>query len=731
MKLKLLMMFIAMALLAVSVRSESRPGILEFTTEKLFQNVEIKTFCELKDGLIVADTFKKKPHSWLKGEPFASTGWMDISPPARFTIEAELKVDAVGGTDVSIWLEAYQDSDENIISEKIFCGSAFQAADSFQKISSEFEISRPGLVKVRVLFQCPRQAERDIRFITLKKLALLKTPLSCGIVNMDAKKNHVRIKEEQTLTAEVANFSDKPQTARLRTFLEKELNDRTELSDDVLNLKPKEIRAVSMRIYPEFEYGCAFDAQLEMDGKIVEGKKAYFGVSDNVYKIGIQHQADIAQTRLVDLNRLDSMIARGKKFGGNELEVFAWPPGDNLSLTPAPDCPDEWESGQLAYKQSTTKTKEIVRRLHENGIRIFLYTTGMWMNGKDSEIMRQNPEWYSWNAKGQPAWPNASNPEIWKRKVQEMIRTKDSFGWDGFRFDGHPTIEPMYLSNSFDFEGRPLSKLDWEEITARNLEYIKTEVWKQRPDTVFGFNYTCYATDPDKSPIVQKTCWKGSMVMNECFKDSHNPASIYYKWKEFSDSILREANRYVKFGGIPLICMPSDYFNNGATNMYEMIFVYAGRTHAYGWEAFFRIPVGDFRHFVTRYSSLIWADDIRPVEDPEGKFRTVPADALFDRRHFFEKDVAGGKQYIIHLINPPVDKCVGENKKGELPKPIGNLVCSVNIPGSCAVESITLLTPDENSWSRTQEFTAKDGICEFRIPELKYWNIAVINLKNK
>ena len=285
--------------------------------------------------------------------------------------------------------------------------------------------------------------------------------------------------------------------------------------------------------------------------------------------------------------------------------------------------------------------------------------------------------------------------------------------------------------SNFDFNGEPLSKLNWEEITARNLEFIKTEVWKYCPDTVFGFNYTCFSTDPDNSPTVQKTCWKGSMVMNEFFKDSHSPASNYNRWKDFSDFILTEGNRYIKFGGVPLIVMPSDYFNNGATNMYEMIFVYSGRTHSYGWEAYFRIPIGDFRHFVTRYSSFIWADNIRPVQEPEKKLRTVPENALFDAKHFFEKDIPGGRQFIVHLINPPFDKSIGENKKGELPKPLLNLACSISIPENSTVESVTLLTPDENTWSKNQEFSAKDGICEFRIPELKFWNIAILNLKNK
>lgn len=731
MKRKLSVFLASSIFLFGAVPSEAQSGAMDFTPDKLFENLEIKTFCELKDGFVVADTFKKTPHSWLKGEQFASTGWLEIGAPARFAIEAELKVDTVGGTDVSIWLEAYQNDHQNIISEKIFCGNSFLKADTFQKISSEVEFSSPGRVQVRVLFQCPRKTERDIKFITLKKLSLIKSPLACGIVKIDAQKNHIRLKEEQTLSAEVANFSDSVQSVRLKTFLERELNDKSPLSDDVLNLKPKESRTVSIRLRPELEYGYGFDAQLELDGKKIDEKKAYFGASDNVYKIGIVHSADISQTRLIDLNNLDYLIAKGKKAGGNVTEAFAWPPGDNLVLYPEPGSPDEWESGQTGYKQSTTKTREIIRRCHENGIRVFLYTTGLWANGKDTEIMRQNPEWYSWTAKGQPSWPNASNPEIWKRKVQEMVKTKNMFGWDGFRFDGHPTNEPTSAMSNLDFNGEPLSKLNWEEITARNLEFIKTELWKYCPDTVFGFNYVCFSADPDNSPTVQKTCWKGSMVMNEFFKDSHSPASNYNRWKDFSDSILTEANRYIKFGGIPLIVMPSDYFNNGATNMYEMILVYAGRTHSYGWEAYFRIPIGDFRHFVTRYSSFIWADNIRPVAEPEKKIKTVPENALFDTKHFFEKDIPGGRQLILHLINPPFDRSIGENKKGELPKPILNLVCSVSIPENFSVESVALLTPDESTWSKAQEFSAKDGICEIRIPELKFWNIAIINLKNK
>lgn len=222
------------------------------------------------------------------------------------------------------------------------------------------------------------------------------------------------------------------------------------------------------------------------------------------------------------------------------------------------------------------------------------------------------------------------------------------------------------------------------------------------------------------------------MVMNEFVKDGHQVASRVNKWRDFSDTILKEGNLYTRFGGIPLIVMPADYFNTGAANLYEAIFMYAGRTHTYGWHAFWRIPGGHFRHFVTRYSAYIWDLKIRPVEDSEKKLAVEPAGKIFDKKHFFKKALPDGKlQYIIHLINPPYDQRISEDPVGYLPKPLFNLKCTVTIPKGYKVTSVNLLTPDSRVWQHQLDHQDNSDKCRFQIRELKFWNIAIVNFARK
>ena len=550
----------------------------------------------------------------------------------------------------------------------------------------------------------------------------------------------------------VKNTTHAPLTVSVRAWLESEIDRTDKPLLATLAVAPGSIGAAQFR-WPNGLglYGHALKAEVTLNGQTVAAGEDYFNVCDNFWNVALPDAAgflwdefDQKLMPLQDFAWADQRIKSMRDSYYNCFEHFFWAQDDFLGMVPTKDV---WWSGQARYRESTAGLQGLIDRAHANGIKAVTYAklTGGGPYGMD--VARRHPEWiwqndgtlavdrnvqqiHDWDTTSEKHWGgwvpvnyNMNDPAVVDIGIKSLSDSATLFGWDGARWDGNFDV----AGTTYDLTGKPVDQLSGDQVDARNaanMRRTKEAVTRVHPLFRYGYNWTqgnwlqSMATAPRESI---ELCRGGGLIMNEAIHEAEGVQHPLHRWDVYAPSVANDAEAIKKLGGYYGPILSSE---DSADGRYTNIFAYAAGAHPYyhhHWGA-----------FITRYSAFVWDNALTRVHTPENIVQ-VPS-SVWWREWVYERPLdKRHKQLIVHLINPPAHPTVGEGKKPEdVPPPLKDIeirVLPTLLDGWVPVRA-TRLNPEPMRQDAVP-MQATEGVYQLTVPEVKLWNILVIDLEQQ
>ena len=554
-------------------------------------------------------------------------------------------------------------------------------------------------------------------------------------------------------TVTVKNLTKTPQTVTVRAWLEWELNRTGKPLERTLTLAPEK-DAVATFAFPKTtaRYGHALEAEVLLDGKVVDKGESYFNACNQywnvalIWAIGYMWDAyDEKAEPKTDPSWVDRYTDTMRSEYSNGFEHFFWAKDDFLGLTGNPG--EVWWSGQARYRESTTAIKTLIDASHRHGIKATTYAKLTGGGSYGAEMARRHPEWM-WNDSGVlsldrqtekiakwdvttaqdkqmfgwvPVNWNMNDPKVVEIGIKALADSTAQFGWDGARWDG--TFEVR--AETFDLAGQPVDKLTSDQVDARNaanMRRTKDYLSKLYPRFIYGYNWTqgnwaqSLANNPRESA---ELCRDNGLIMNEYINAAEGVQHPLHRWDVYAPSVVDDVERIKALGGYygPILGSP-----NTADGCYTNVFAYAAGAHPYYHHL--------WGEFVTRYSAFIWDTALTRRHNPDDLLQGPSS--VWWRHWVFERPLdATHKQFIVHLINPPAKSTVGEGKTlADLPPPVKGVTVTIypQLLDGWKPVSATRLSPAP-MLKEAVPVQQVEGLYRLTVPEVALWNILVVDLQ--
>ncbi len=471
-----------------------------------------------------------------------------------------------------------------------------------------------------------------------------------------------------------------------------------------------------------------------------------FGISRNVYRIGITGSTIGQSTQYDTRERSQRIMAENKANYANYFERFAWAPCDYSYL--APEYELFW-AGQTQYPGSVTGQRTEIEEAHKVGIKAITYGKNMAAAIEGVKTFRRHPEFFGHSASGGVStqcmrvfllermlandykigvppieggwrdWINLvcnwhDNPATVDHGADAIIESVRMFGWDGVRWDGH-------------FDG--------------SMARFKARVNAAFPDFVHGYNNVPW--DPEAVTFVPalpvddflEVCRDHGLLMDEGARGFSHTNWAYGRPHEFYTAIAREADYIKRAGGLPL------YIVFDMASQHDLIYnvlmgLAAGERYTYitspgEW------PYGNLTRFLTRYSAFVW-DDTKRVADPRRVLDLRTSDdvdegdssyPLLWESSCWVRDIAvDRKQLLVNVINPPRYPAFCDRYQAPA-RTRRNVTFSLAVPEGCVVSAELHLSPDLAGGHEPLTSQQVDGRCEVVVPAVRTWSIVVFELR--
>ena len=580
-------------------------------------------------------------------------------------------------------------------------------------------------------------------------------------------KVHVYPGEPNAVVVTVRSFQDRPSKVALRLSMLAGLREVLDVKNAAISIPAS--GAVSQRfewVAGEREYGHEARAEILVEGKEVHRRSDYFTVSAPIWKTAIQgggflswHGLEYELGPHVEANR-------GKYV--NVEEAFSWQPSSWTDLNPTSE---HWWAGQNNFHNSMRGLREWISRSHAHGIKMISYLLPTTSGPSGLEWARRYPDVLTVTKIGLNANFDVEDlrlypvrmadpalwdyqPDIWQRiglhrgylktsvlGADEVIRSAKRFGWDGVRFDGHPTWGPMRSETVHrEFDELGVSELMKELVpeyypkrdgkwtgsatSIRNMRYMKhrfrTEIGPRF--AVSGNHHLLASTDPVTSKgliafdYFRSFCAGGCQVNQESLRKSG-------RWSQLVGNLLTQVEYTRQCGG---------YHGTQALNKaggavactFMNVFIFATGSHPYCYVA--RSPsLGEYSEFMTRYGELCWDLGLVPITPEDAGLEVSADDALLWRRFIRQRrDKAGPTQTVVHLISQPLSDRVAPTEPVSMPE----WRHSVAISKRCAREpEVWLLSAEPHVRAELLPTRHEAGKYSAIVPEHRLWSVLVWN----
>jgi hypothetical protein len=570
----------------------------------------------------------------------------------------------------------------------------------------------------------------------------------------------------------VYNGTNQNKTIILKCFLESGIDNIRPLKTEKLTLFPGERLQVPVKWNTGAqEFGFALVGALyDWNGKKISENRQYFSVADNLWKVGITENSrytgpyygytanvdTFAQIRefVQNLKKQLAMPFEPVYWNyANYGEFYAWSPDDFFDLAPNRS---EWYSGTGNYTVTKQWLKLTIEMMHRRGIRATMYVNPFSCGYWGDKVLQKHPDWFVYNKKGQveigsyyekklevgeavgpkSPWylqlsdyaltlsPDISTMAPIKAQVEQIIKSQKMFGWDGVRFDNS-----VYSAYGYNFYGHKIAKNreQTNQMEVKAWEYMRNALWKKFGHRfVIGDNFDYYLRNSHPAAW-KEACKNGQLLMNEMPRDSWDSQSPWNKWSDFLTYFNNVGNIVDKLGGYPLIIgFDKEY---PVDHLYLNIFTYASRLHPYSYQYNSdNLPFGNYAQFVTRYSALIWdIHRIKSLSNPDKIIEVKSNKSVWWKRLVCVRLSKSGKpQYIINLINPPVQKKIYTDPTNRVPFPINNIQVILKEKPGEKISNAFLLSAEPVTHMKKLHITSGNGYVSVTIPKLYFWSILVL-----
>jgi len=583
--------------------------------------------------------------------------------------------------------------------------------------------------------------------------------------------------EEATVTVLLQNRDFSMRSCTVEGTLKWDLDKEKQVYKRAVTLEPRGSQELTFSFAPgDEEYGREIEVAVKNEaGGVMARRSDYFSVAGNFWKVSIRGHGTynyIKRTKeefkrfRLSPEEMKRAVQRKREEYSNCEEFYAWQPGDFFGMTPKEEW---WWSATGPYLIFREEIKKLIELFHEQGIRVTTYANPFATGRYAFTKLQESPEWFIYDQNGRPRtrfdtlsynafmglegevprrWPgyvqsdlNFTSLQVVDRGIEEVIGTARMFGFDGVRWDNYFfNVEP----EAFDFQGRRLTSYgDPDEISRRNVKRIRKKLKEALgPNFVVGHNlldYEWFWKSSGAYPYRFTESWKELargewLVMDEAIRHAYLKGYRDNPWRAYADKILREGEKVRALGGHYLIIgLDQCYLID---EIYKQVFTFAGRAHCYGnYDFVSKYIPGQYSRFATRYSALLWdIEHVRRLEAPE-KLVSVQSDRQLWWRGFATvRDLEdGGKQYIIHLINPPVQECILTDPSNQFPPRQENVKVTFKIDPQ-KVRKLYFLTAEPTVSARKLSFKTEVMLhvdeharyVNVEVPAFTFWGVVVL-----
>ncbi|HEY3415364.1 MAG TPA: glycoside hydrolase family 66 protein, partial [Armatimonadota bacterium] len=425
------------------------------------------------------------------------------------------------------------------------------------------------------------------------------------------------------------------------------------------------------------------------------------------------------------------------------LEAYSWAPSTFDGMVPDLNV---WRTGQSGFRESKEDWRYLIQRAHENGMAIVEYIAATSYGPMGTEFVRKHPEWMTYTANGRlDAWFDVDklaalqeNPDanvgdaagfsagnfLEKNEkllgdwwIDQVLKSKEMFDWDGFRSDGNPSIVGGY-----DSAGKLHEVKDADDINARFVKKVRAIVTKRYPEYFFGWNWQIYTPEGQLMNQQQTDAViPASYMLWESFNGAPRPGSVLHNWKRMAHDLQRETGYIRERGGFPHCgWMPS--------NRYLEAVVTACGSQTDSWaQPNSEQGYANYRRFQFRWSEFLWDNALRYAQ-PGADLVTVTAPAPVWWQDFVHtRDLpGGGKRVVVHLLNMPEKD--DEGWADRPPAPAENVRVAVKVPAGMTIKKALAISPDVDGDVMTATVGADNTLT---LPEVKLWTVVVVDLGAK
>lgn len=477
------------------------------------------------------------------------------------------------------------------------------------------------------------------------------------------------------------------------------------------------------------EFGRELRLRVGDDQTTIGEETTLFGVSSNVYQVGITGRGGPQNTQNYSLERARAEMAGARNQYANYFERFAWAPCDYSDLDPAEEL---FYSGQTQYPGSRQGIKNLLDAAHEIGIKGITYGKACAGGIAGFNTLQHHPEFFGHSRYGFVSEAmnvfflermlangyNAGSPEdggwqhwasLWTDwtgntntvlfGADAMIDSIKSFGWDGVRWDGH------FVGNQKPFLDR-LRAFDPGFVHGYNIAFANPGADRFMP--------------PDQNDF-HEVAAGGGLMMDESARDWSN-TNFSPGWLDrFYDAMCREADYIKAIGGLPLI-IAFDMASKQDTHLNILMALAAGQRYTY------LTSPGDYAYgplskWLTRFSAFIW-DQTRRFEEAAVTVALPDGRPLLWENSVWLRHVGGDQwQVLTSIINPPLYQqfC---NRVQPPPVTATNAAVTFRPPAGATVTRAFYLSPELAAGWQPLTSEMEDGASVVTLPPLHVFGIA-------
>lgn len=480
-------------------------------------------------------------------------------------------------------------------------------------------------------------------------------------------------------------------------------------------------------------------------------RSGYFAVGRHSWQVG--HWTSCCNTGMLNHpEEVQKLIIKNyRRWHYSSVDYFSWMPSGWETMAPQED---DWVSGQTGYVEKKAILQQIVKQAHERGIEVTSYYQNRSWGPAGVEFIRTHPEWWNFDRFGKPfpkncsfdvakldkmrkreklsslPWCSFTTGLIWREDMEahlfdQLKKSVEMFGWDGFRSDGLPIP-----ANVYDRHGKYHQVVKGDETKAHIAWIKRLRKWMREnisEDCFLHFNSgsVSYGLEKTDRELFQERA-RGSYALWEGAYLASMPGSSLNNMKTFARYLHEEVEAAREVGGYRHVGWMSS-----VPELLEATATACGAQVDYTnhWDAkpspatWGPYP---WRSFTFRFSRYFWGPDLKRIKNTDELFDVSAPENIWWKTFAQERIEPDGTRCIaLHLINLPD----GYPSKKKATKERKNIPVTLRLGKSKPVDAFALSSREGYpGFVRKLSVEQKGGDYQVVVPNVKVWTVVVFRI---